>query len=450
MDERIFYLWYNMRMSKDYPRLLIGGKNKKIYDIARVEATGMKAGIFFRLKRDELIKLPSASSLFVLPQRSPIGYDRDSARFISMDSNPFCAKVERSFAVAAFLPPGYTLTYNSAYRENKGARVLPLFAYAAVAFFKGELYTPATRIDRESRQDERCMNVGEIKRGIKRLRIEFRKNRLFRHLENCALVNNCPAAKNLFLNRYEAPLPTSPHCNADCLGCISYQPDKLVPITQPRIKFFPTPQEIAEVAIYHIQNTKDPVVSFGQGCEGEPLLAAEIIEKALKLIRGRTSKGVINLNTNASKPAILSRLFDAGLDSVRVSLNSCQEIFYNRYYRPRGYKFVDVLKSIKIAKDKDIFVSLNYLVNPGFSDSRQEFQEFKRLLSDYKIDMIQWRNLNFDPQAYCRLLKFSPQADSMLGIGEIISLIKKGFPDCMMGYFNPSRQRINRFKASLK
>ena len=36
------------------------------------------------------------------------------------------------------------------------------------------------------------------------------RNRLFRHLETCALTYGCPAAKNLFLCRYEAPLPTSP------------------------------------------------------------------------------------------------------------------------------------------------------------------------------------------------------------------------------------------------
>jgi len=31
-------------------------------------------------------------------------------------------------------------------------------------------------------------------------------------------------------------------------------------------------QEIAEVALAHIRQVKKSVVSFGQGCEGDPLL----------------------------------------------------------------------------------------------------------------------------------------------------------------------------------
>lgn len=394
--------------------------------------------------------MPLGSQLFMLEDRAPVGYDGKTGNFIGQDFTHFSAKEEKGFAVAAFLPPGYTVTFNSAYREIRKTKPLPLFAYAAVAFVKGKFYAAATRVDKELRQDERCMDTDEIKSGIRKLRKTFAKNRLFRHLEDCALVNNCPAAKNLFLNRCEAPLPTSPQCNANCLGCISSQPDKLCPVTQPRIKFIPSPEEIAEVAVYHLEHTKDPVASFGQGCEGEPLLAGKAIENALKIIRRQTNKGMINLNTNASKPEILSRLFDAGLDSMRVSLNSCQEVFYNRYYRPRGYTFGEVLRSIKIAKEKHIFVSLNYLTMPGFTDERKEYECFRELLMNYKADMVQWRNLNFDPLAYFKLLKFSARSDSMLGIRKIINSVKKDFPRIMTGYFNPSRLRINRFKANLK
>ena len=98
-------------------------------------------------------------------------------------------------------------------------------------------------------------------------------------------------------------------------------------------------------------------------------MAGEAIEEAIKIIRQKTEKGVINLNTNASKPEVVKRLFKAGLNSIRVSINSAQEKYYSRYYKPQGYKFNDVLKSIKIAKGAGGFVSLNYLVIPGFTDS---------------------------------------------------------------------------------
>jgi len=82
----------------------------------------------------------------------------------------------------------------------------------------------------------------------------------------------------------------------------------------------------------HIKNVKNPIVSFGQGCEGEPLLQSTVIEKAIEAIRRETSKGTIHMNSNGSKPDSLARLLDAGLDSVRISLNSARKSFYLRYY----------------------------------------------------------------------------------------------------------------------
>ena len=64
-------------------------------------------------------------------------------------------------------------------------------------------------------------------------------------------------------------------------------------------KYRVTAEEIAEVALFHIDNVDDPVVSFGQGCEGEPLMVADVLEEAILLIRKETSKGIINLNSNS-------------------------------------------------------------------------------------------------------------------------------------------------------
>jgi len=50
--------------------------------------------------------------------------------------------------------------------------------------------------------------------------------------------------------------------------------------------------------------------------------------------------------------------------------------------------------------------------------------------------MIQWRNLNYDPLRYFKEMKISVDAREMLGVKEIISLLKKEFPDLRMGYFN--------------
>ncbi len=436
----------NNPCKKEILQLVVADKHGKIYAVDHLHATGMKSGTFFKLAKKDLIELPFGSELFIMPQRSAVGYDDQSKGFVAIDRNPYSKKKEPCFAVSAFISPGYTIIYNSSYIENPASKILPLFSYSAVCFYRDKFYVSAIRVDRSTRQDLRCMSISGIKTGISKVRKLFPKNRLFTHLERCALCYNCPAAKNLFLKRHEAPLPTSPSCNSRCIGCISYQPDKRCPVTQPRIKFVPSAEEISQVALFHIGNVRDAVVSFGQGCEGEPLLAGEAIEEAIKIIRQKTEKGIINLNTNASKPEVVKRLFKAGLSSIRVSINSAQEKYYSRYYKPQGYKFSDVLKSIKTAKLAGGFVSLNYLVIPGFTDSEDEVKEFKLLLRKYKVDMVQLRNLNIDPMYYFKELKVSSDPDKLYGMRETITTLKKQFPRIMLGYFNPSRSRISRFK----
>ncbi|MFQ5952545.1 MAG: radical SAM protein [Candidatus Omnitrophota bacterium] len=421
-------------MKRELPKLLIADKNNRIYDIPHLQATGMKGGQPFRLDSSELIELHPDSELFMLPDRGPIGFDRDSGQYV---------RPEDCYAVAAFLAPGFTATYNASYHEQGRRRALPLFSYVAVAFYKDRFYASGIRIDREKRQELKGMDMRLVRRNIKSFRKLFPKNRLVRHLEGCALCYGCPAAKNFFLKRYECPLPTSPTCNARCIGCISYQPGKGCSVTQPRIDFVPTAEEVAEVALFHIRNVRDPVISFGQGCEGEPLMVGDLLEKSIRLIRKSTTKGIINLNTNSSKPDVMRRLFEAGLDSIRVSMSSVREDFYSRYYIPRGYGFKDVLTSIKFAKKAGGFVSINYLVMPGFTDSRKETKALFSFLEKMKADMIQWRNLNYDPMAYFRKLKLSVKREEMLGMRELIEKVKKEFPSIMHGYFNPSKTRIH-------
>jgi len=431
----------------DFPRLLIADKDHRIYDVPGLEAAGMKGGRFFRLDKRDLIKLPPDSELFMLPDRYPVGFDPVAGQYTRVQTNPFDEKNRPCYPVAAFICPGYTANFNPAYKESRSACLLPLFSYAAAAYYKGQVYAAGTRVDMERRQQLKGMDLQLVARNVKKFRKYFPGNRLVRHLETCALQYGCPAGRNFFLQRYECPLPTSPSCNSSCLGCISHQPENGCPATQERIKFVPAPEEIAEVALFHMREVKDPVVSFGQGCEGEPLMSGETIIKAVKIIRRATGKGVINMNTNASKPGIIERLFKAGMDSMRVSLNSVREEFYDKYYRPAGYSFSDVLSSIKKAKKSGGFISINYLVVPGFTDLVPEVDSLYVFLRRYGIDMIQWRNLNYDPAAYFKKMRIHPDENEMIGIDTLIASLKKGFPRLMHGYFNPSRGRIRRFRG---
>lgn len=298
------------------------------------------------------------------------------------------------------------------------------------------------RVDKERRQDLRLMKPEGVIDGIRRMKKKMPDNRLRKHLEKCSLEYGCPAAKNFFLGRYEAPLPTSENCNARCLGCLSLQHDGEIPHSQDRISFKPSPEEIAEVSLEHIGRVRRSVVSFGQGCEGEPLLAADVIVPAIEKIRSVTGRGTINMNTNGSRPDILKKLFDAGLDSIRISINSFRKECYDAYFRPRGYGFSDVLKSIDIAIGRGRFVSANYLNCPGFTDTPEEVQALTRLFNQYPINMIQWRNLNFDPVRYWNIMSNAATHGSPLGMQNVLRQIKESFPNITYGYFNPPKEKF--------
>src|SRR5260370_805796 len=133
-----------------------------------------------------------------------------------------------------------------------------------------------------------------------------------------------------------------------------------VPDTEP-LPFLRGVEEILEVGIPHLEQAEDAIVSFGQGCEGEPLLQWRRIEQAITAIRARTAKGVINMNTNASNPRWLQRLYDAGLDTIRASPISEHPATDTPHYRPIGYSFRDVKESLQRARDAGVYSSINLL-----------------------------------------------------------------------------------------
>lgn len=380
--------------------------------------------------------MPHGSELMMMPQRRPFVYNIAKDKFEILELNPFNLD-EKIFPVAVFNSPGYVNLHFSAYDDEGIKDYLPLFSYGAVGFGKNNFRSAAILVDKEPRQDLRQMPHKSIVKGVGNMQKKYPDNRLIRHLETCALQYGCPAGKNFFLKRYEAPLPTSMVCNANCLGCISLQTQNNLCACQERISFTPNPEEIAQVSLEHIFHVKKAVVSFGQGCEGEPLTAFKVLLPAIRLIREKTDKGTINLNTNASLPEYVDKLCRAGLDSMRVSLNSVRENCYHAYFRPRYYQFSDVLKSIQAAKLQGKFVSINYLNCPGFTDSQKEFAALKEFIATNQIDMIQWRNLNFDLKKYCALMSKIEDYGRPLGMETIIKELGIHFPNLIHGYFNP-------------
>ena len=419
-----------------HPSLVFANLKGEIKDFTELDIAGRSGETISRPALTDLIPLPAGSELFVLPDRLPVGIDPVSGAPMLLDRNPD-NPAEGIQAVAAFMAPAHTAIHTAAFQKTRAdLEPLPLFAYTAVGWYKGKFWVPAFRSDPDRRQDADQFDQDTINRKTRQALKAKPANRLIQHLGKCCLTYGCPAARHYFLGRWEAPLPSSPACNANCVGCISLQPSGCCPATQERIKFVPDPEEIAEIAIPHLKKAAQPIVSFGQGCEGEPLLQAETLAKAIRMIRNETARGTVNLNSNAGIPMAVERLAHAGLDSIRVSINSARPQFHARYYRPTGFGFNEVLDSIEIMKKAGRFVSLNYFVLPGFTDDPDEFEALCALVDSRRPDLIQLRNLNMDPDWYLDVVEHRPTRPPM-GISTWRSRLKKRFPHLKFGYFNP-------------
>ena len=421
----------------EYPRLILSDPEGNIFDHPSLKLSGRSGNRFLLPPLSEFVPLPKGSQLFTLPGRIPIGWDEEKRSFVSSRKVRWGEREVACTAVAAFLPPGYVRTFLPATQLKPKAPTLPLWAYSAVGWRNGKFLTTGLFIDPDPHWDPKYFGDDRLlKRKVHLFLGHAPKNRLLQQLSRCALEYHCFAAKNVFFRRWECPLPTSPSCNADCLGCISLQPSECCPASQERIRFVPTVDEVLGVALPHLEKAEDAIVSFGQGCEGEPLTQWRLLEDSILLLREKTDRGTINLNTNGSFPKRLVKLCKAGLDSVRVTLNSPHLKFYKRYHRPRGYFFGEVVDSLVQAKEKGIYASMNLLVFPGFTDREEEVEGLIELIRKTNLDLIQMRNLNIDPDLY---LKTVGRGEG-IGIAKMIEVLRKEFPSLQFGYFNRTKE----------
>jgi pyruvate-formate lyase-activating enzyme len=418
-----------------HPFLLLSDSSGKIYTHPLLRMGVSSLGHPQLPREEELIELPQGSTLFYLPARRPLGCNPSTNRFETVSTY----QGKKVYAVAASLIPAYLRLYHPSYITLK-AQTLPLWAYTACGAYGGKVFVAAKRIDPRLRQSPRFYNDRLIQKNARLFLTKFPHNRLYQHLAHCALSYNCLAAKNLFLKRWEAPLPTARYCNSQCIGCLSSQDSDCVAPHQ-RIAFRPTQEEIQEIMYIHLKEAREPIVSFGQGCEGEPLLETEVIAPAIQQVRSRLWRGTIHMNTNASSPRLIEQLCKAGIDSFRVSLNSVREKFYNLYFRPKGYRFRDVIASIEVAKKHNKFVSINLLVFPGFTDQRQERKSLFAFVKNTGIDMILMRNLTIDPDYYINQLRL--KAVSGVGMITLIKELQAHFPSLKLGYFNIPKEKFS-------
>ena len=417
------------------PYILYSDGKGNIFEDTSLYVTGRSGWDAVDIPQEDWIELPVGGSLYELPGRKGIGIDVETGEM------RLC---EKGLAVAAFVPPAYSGFYMAAFETTQDAPILPLFCYSAAGWLDEKIYVPAVRIEQDIRQDSEGYDKEKVDAGVKDLLSHYPHNRLVSHLaNNCALTYQCPAARNFALCRWECPIPVSPACNANCVGCISLQPDEETIVSpQDRLGFKPTVEEIVEFTVPHLESAPYPIISFGQGCEGEPLLMWETMRDAIIEIRKHTSKGSININTNGSMPKAVKALCEAGLDSIRVSTNSVRKEIYTPYYRPNNYQFEDIVESLKIVNSFGGWTSINFFVFPGMTDSIAEYEALRKFIQETGLKMIQWRSFNIDPDWYLGKIGVTDTGEC-LGVKQLQELIREEFPDLKYGYFNPPIERIN-------
>jgi pyruvate-formate lyase-activating enzyme len=405
--------------------LVYADKAGNVYDHPELIGLGRSADIITEIAEDELIPLPDGATLVSLPHTRPVGWN-ESTESMEPLPGPYTA-------VGALLPQGYTRLLLPGYVKTDKSQMLPLFGYTAVVWKDGKFYAAARLTDQPDRWNPDNCDRRELKLGVDRLLREYPDNRLYKHLSHCALEYECLTASNTFLTRWEGAVPVSFSCNAGCYGCISEQPDDSgFPAPQTRMNFKPTVEEIVQVMLEHLK-TPESIISFGQGCEGEPSTQVRLIVDAIRQVRERTKIGYININTNAGLTDHIRAIVDAGLDLMRVSTISALDDHYNAYYRPRGYTLANVEKSLKYASDKGVYTSINYLVFPGVTDREEEIEAMVGFAKRTGLRLIQLRNLNIDPEGY--LQRIPPARGDLYGMKRMIEIFESELPDVVIGSY---------------
>jgi pyruvate-formate lyase-activating enzyme len=370
---------------------------------------------------EDMIPLPPAATVAHLPGR----------RAFAMDAGGAPVQVPAALPVAAVLPVGYLRSLLPASDPEPGAPRLPLFGYAALAEHRGKLMVAAMRTDTLGWWEPASFGRPGLREAIDAARRALPGNPLVGHLAVCALEHDCYTAQNTFHRRYEGALPASPACNADCLGCISLQPDP-VPTPQPRMRFAPTPEELAELACFHLGGRRARIVSFGQGCEGEPLTRPDALAEATARIRRHHPEATVHVNTNGSSPTALEKLVRAGCNSVRISAISFTDTVFRAYYRPVGYTLEDVIACGGVMRSAGRQVCLNLLTFPGITDVPEELERTAEACRAMGVDQIQWRSLNVDHDWLVRVL---PEMSPGIGIPSAMGKLQKALPEVRHGNF---------------
>ena len=397
-------------MSHRSPKLLFADEAGRVYEHPELLAL-VRGGAGAVPPAEPPVALPRHAQLATLPGRRPLGLDPRTGAVVELREMKLARRTVRASAVGAVLPPGWTRLALPAYRTASVAPVLPQWAYTAAAWDPSLGHVVyALRTDLRGHWDPATHSTPELPELV-RERLRHDDNPLLTQLARCALEWRCFTAQNTFYARDEGAIPASVGCNARCVGCISEQPPEGPPSSHERMEDAPDARRMAEIGIAHLRAAPGrTMISFGQGCEGEPL-------------------------TNGSLPENLDLLIEAGLDACRVSLNSAHAPLYEAYYRPVRYGLPDVVRSIRLAKKRGIYTALNLLTFPGVTDQEGEADALCEILGSCRVDQVQVRSLAIDPEQYMAVAERTSAGGPAQGMRTLLRRLRRARKGLVIGNF---------------
>ncbi len=470
------------------PRLLVAdAETGHIYEHPYLEAALDNGVDYLRASAKDFTTLPFDWDLMMMPDTQAVGFNPQSGAFevvasLSIKDPNGEDEIIKTCAVAMHPPPGYVRHYHAAahyldmrhpdikFKEKGGGSLtvfgqdespevplaedsiggksnggddsarpgLPLWAYTAVGLNKNGDYVASLFVgDETTRWSPDLYYQKDLKEKIAQRIEQSPDNAILNQLSDCAGNYLCCCAQNIFYERWEGAVPCAPACTARCLGCLSKDPEWDTPTPQKRLKFSPKAKDIAEVMIHHLERAPEGMVSFGQGCEGEPTMYGDVMVESIEMTRAQTDKGIINVNTNGSRPEVIRRAAEAGLGALRVSVNTFDEAVYDLYYRPQDYTFADVMRSLEVGQEMGLYNSINFLIWPGWTDRMEELERVSELVSKGLIQMIQLRNLCVDPGHYRAVLPPKEKRGLVIGMRAFVEELHRRHPKLRFGTFNP-------------
>jgi len=180
-------------------------------------------------------------------------------------------------------------------------------------------------------------------------------------------------------------------CSFDCIYCECGTTSRL---SATRERFFPPEELLEEVDRFLSSNPAPDWITFGGS--GEPLLSLDfpLFTRTIHADYPEIPQALLTNSVFLNDPAIRPELNNLSL--ILPSLDTALESNFNRINRPHpDIHFSTILEALISLRDNfQGNIWLEVFIIPGINDSKEEIEEFRRIITRIRPDRIQLNTLD--------------------------------------------------------